>query len=100
LAFGLTLAAMSERRIILFSGRVQGVGFRMTAIQLAADLPLAGTVRNLDDGGVELVAEGEPRQIDVLVERLREQFGSYVRSISQRSVIPTGLPGRGIHVIH
>jgi acylphosphatase len=97
---------MTERRVILFSGRVQGVGFRMTALQLATDLPLTGTVRNLDDGGgwdgggVELVVEGEAGEIDHLVERLGEQFGSFIRSVSQRSVPPTGLPGRGIRIIH
>jgi acylphosphatase len=97
---------MTERRVILFSGRVQGVGFRMTAVQLAADLPLTGTVRNLDDGGgwdsggVELVVEGATKDMDCLVERLGEQFGSFIRSVSQRSVPPTGLPGRGIRIIH
>jgi acylphosphatase len=90
---------MPERRIILFSGRVQGVGFRITAIHSASDLALGGTVRNTDEGDVELVVEGETSQIDVLVERLREQFGSFVRSISQRSTIPTGSPGRGIRVV-
>jgi acylphosphatase len=91
---------MTERRVILFSGHVQGVGFRMTAIHLATDLPLAGTVRNVDDGDVELIAEGEPRQIETLVERLREQFGGYIRTITQRSTLPAGLPGRGFRVIH
>ncbi len=72
----------------------------MTAIHLAADLPLAGTVRNLDDGDVELVAQGEPSQIDALVQRLREQFGGYIRTITQRSTIPAAVPERGIRVIH
>ena len=97
---------MAERRVILFSGRVQGVGFRMTAVQLAADLPLTGTVRNLDngagwdDGGVELIIEGDATDIDRLVERLGEQFGSFIRRVSQHSVPPAGLPGRGIRIIH
>jgi len=83
-----TLETMTERRVILFSGRVQGVGFRMTAVHLAADLPLTGTVRNVDDGawdgggyggGVELIVEGAAGDIDRLVVRLSEQFGvSYV----------------------
>jgi acylphosphatase len=91
---------MAERRVILFSGHVQGVGFRMTALHLSADLPLAGTVRNLDDGDVELIAQGEPRQIDALVERLREQFGTFIRTITQRSTIPVAGTERGIRVIH
>jgi acylphosphatase len=91
---------MTERRVILFSGHVQGVGFRMTSIHMAADLPLAGTVCNLDDGDVELVVQGDSGDIDTLVERLREQFGSFIRTITQRSTQPTGSPGRGIRVIH
>jgi len=104
-----TLETMTERRVILFSGRVQGVGFRMTAVHLAADLPLTGTVRNVDDGawdgggyggGVELIVEGAAGDIDRLVVRLSEQFGSFIRNVSQRSVPPTGIPGRGIRIIH
>ncbi len=91
---------MTERRVILFSGHVQGVGFRMTVLHLSADLPLSGTVRNLDDGDVELIAQGDSQQIDALVQRLREQFGSYIRTISQRSTIPATMSGRGIRVIH
>ena len=105
------MKAMTERRVILFSGHVQGVGFRMTAVQMAADLALAGTVRNEDDGGgwgdsggdrgvVELIVEGPAGEIDRLVARLSEQFGSFIRSVSQRSVAPTGMPGRGIRIIH
>ena len=106
LACCLAMENMTERRVILFSGRVQGVGFRMTAVQLAADLPLTGTVRNLDDGGgwdgggVELIVEGAATDIDHLVGRLGEQFGSFIRNVSQRSLAPTGMPGRGIRIIH
>jgi acylphosphatase len=91
---------MPERRVILFSGRVQGVGFRITAAQLASDLPLGGTVCNTDHGQVELIVEGEIPDIDELVARLREQFGSYIRNISQRSTIPTGSAPHGIRIIH
>src|SRR4051812_26302293 len=69
---------MPERRKIVFGGRVQGVGFRMTAVQMARDLALSGTVRNCSDGRVELMAEGEPAEIDKLVGRLREHFGAFV----------------------
>ena len=82
----------SELRIIVFSGRVQGVGFRYTAVQLAADLPLGGTVRNLPDGRVELVVEGPPAALDQIVELLRERFGSFVRKVEQTPGVPQGLP--------
>jgi acylphosphatase len=73
----------AEARKILFSGRVQGVGFRMTAMQFAAGRPVSGTVRNLPDGRVEMLVEGKAAEIDALVERLREHFGGFVRSIEQ-----------------
>lgn len=88
-----------ERRTILFSGRVQGVGFRYTAVQLSTGLTLAGTVRNLDDGDVELIAEGESAEIDALVERLREHFGTFIRTIQQNRSRALGLPS-GLHVAY
>ena len=91
---------LKERRVILFTGRVQGVGFRMTAVHLGEDLALVGTVANRDHGQVELDVQGDSQEIDTLVERLREQFGTFVRSISQRTSTPTGQPGQGIRVIH
>lgn len=95
---------MSERRRITFSGHVQGVGFRMTAIHLAQDLPLSGTVENLPDGDVEIVLQGASADIDTLVESLREQFGSYVRNMTQVRTNPLSLPGdtpkQGIRVIY
>src|SRR6187455_864933 len=49
----------TERRRVWYEGRVQGVGFRYTARGLAGGFPVSGYVRNLDDGRVELVAEGD-----------------------------------------
>jgi acylphosphatase len=43
---------------IVYSGQVQGVGFRYTAKTVAAGFEVVGTIRNLPDGRVELVAEG------------------------------------------
>ncbi|QLL69738.1 acylphosphatase [Lactobacillus sp. 3B(2020)] len=49
--------------LILVSGRVQGVGFRYFTWQLAKDAGLMGTVRNLDDGRVEIVAQGPAKAL-------------------------------------
>jgi acylphosphatase len=63
--------AMAESnyvRLHLFiSGRVQGVGFRAHTQREAERLGVNGWVRNLPDGRVELVAEGEPAPVDQLV---------------------------------
>ncbi len=52
---------------ILVSGRVQGVFFRYTTKEVAERNGLAGYVRNLADGRVEIVAEGEREQLEKLV---------------------------------
>ncbi len=52
-------------------GFVQGVGFRMFVIENATSLHLTGWVRNTYDGKVEVVAEGERKALERLLEKLR-----------------------------
>jgi acylphosphatase len=56
----------SARVHLVISGRVQGVGFRFSAYDEAKDLALAGWVRNLADGNVEIVAEGKHENLQTL----------------------------------
>jgi acylphosphatase len=56
-----------ERVHLLVSGRVQGVFFRGATVDEASRLGLAGWVRNLPDGRVEVLAEGERGALDALV---------------------------------
>ncbi|HTU26873.1 MAG TPA: acylphosphatase [Pirellulales bacterium] len=71
--------AGSERREVFYSGRVQGVGFRYTARSIATGLPVVGTVRNLPDGRVHLVAEGAPGVLDALLGRIDGEMGRFIR---------------------
>jgi acylphosphatase len=66
------------RAHVHFFGAVQGVGFRYTTQRFANTLQLKGWVKNLSDGGVEMVAEGTREQIDNLLYKLDKQFGNKI----------------------
>jgi acylphosphatase len=65
------IPAMTTRRII-YEGRVQGVGFRWTAKDLARGYDVLGTVRNLPDGTVEMIVAGEGSEVTEFLRDLRE----------------------------
>jgi len=68
-----------KRVHVFYSGRVQGVGFRYTAQDIAMRVGLKGWVKNLEDGRVEIVAEGKEKDIkDFLVKILKGQLGHYI----------------------
>jgi acylphosphatase len=57
---------------ILYSGSVQGVGFRYTVKTVATGYEVTGLVRNLPDGRVELVAEGDPDELQGFGQAVRD----------------------------
>jgi acylphosphatase len=58
--------------LVLYSGHVQGVGFRYTAKSVATGFDVTGTIRNLPDGCVELVAEGARQELDAFRAAVRD----------------------------
>lgn len=75
----------------LISGGVQGVGFRYAASREARTLGLVGWVRNLGDGSVEILAEGEPDALADFREWLNEgPPGARVDEVKVESRAPTG----------
>jgi len=62
----------TSRLTALVHGRVQGVGFRAFVRRQALDLDLDGYAENLPDGRVEVVAEGERRELEHFLVKLRE----------------------------
>jgi acylphosphatase len=65
-------------RRIIFEGRVQGVGFRFTAVSIASQCSVRGYVRNLPDGSVELVAQASAGDLERMLKRLAEAFEGYI----------------------
>ena len=66
-------AKMSLVRVnIHYSGRVQGVGFRYTVKSLVTGYDVLGTIRNLPDGRVELVAEGERVELEEFLQAVQD----------------------------
>jgi acylphosphatase len=78
---------------VCYMGRVQGVGFRYTAQALAAEHAVAGTVRNLDNGDVELVAEGEQEQVTAFLRAVAERMGLYIQRTTVHDCTPGGQQG-------
>jgi acylphosphatase len=79
-----------HRRQCLYSGRVQGVGFRYTVINLAMQYNVQGYVRNLPDGRVELLMEGPDEEMDSLVEEVNRKMSCYIKAIDQTVAGATG----------
>jgi len=71
---------LKRRAQVTYSGRVQGVGFRYSARAVACGYEVAGFVRNLPDGRVELVAEGDETEVQAFLDGIdASHLGSYIR---------------------
>jgi len=66
-----------------FAGHVQGVGFRYTVLQVAKGYDVTGFVKNLTDGRVQLVAEGEGTEVDQFIAAVTERMAGYIRGVER-----------------
>lgn len=73
-----------------YSGRVQGVGFRLTAERLAADFGVSGYVRNRIDGSVELLVEGEADVVSAFLQNLADRMAPYIETTRIADAEPSG----------
>ena len=64
---------------IVYSGRVQGVGFRFTCQRIAHRYELSGYVKNLPDRSVELLIQGHPEDVTDCMKDVADSFGGYIR---------------------
>jgi acylphosphatase len=82
------------RRRLIVHGRVQGVGFRWFVARAAEARGVAGSARNLPDGTLEVVLEGDPDAV-ASVERLAREGprGARVERVEAVDEQPEGLSG-------
>jgi acylphosphatase len=79
-----------QRATIHFNGHVQGVGFRFTVLQLAHKFPVNGFVRNLRDGRVEVVIEGNQSDARAFVDHIKERMNGYIDHTEESTGPATG----------
>lgn len=73
---------------VIFTGSVQGVGFRFTAHRMAIRHQLTGFVRNMLDGSVEMLAQGSTEDIDDCIRDIKEYFAGYIRETRIEEIPP------------
>jgi acylphosphatase len=79
-----------KRKEVVFSGNVQGVGFRYTSCRVAGGFDVTGFVRNLPDGDVQCVVEGEADQVDAFCRTLSRRMAGYVGGGAEQEAPFTG----------
>jgi len=88
-----------ERLQVFYSGRVQGVGFRYTVKTLARGFEVMGVVRNLQDGRVELIVEGERNELEAFRRAIQDsELGHFVRG-EEKSWMEAKNEFRGFEIV-
>jgi acylphosphatase len=81
---------MKKQAHVFYAGRVQGVGFRYTARELADEIGVAGWAKNLSDGRVELVAEAQEELVKDFLNKVSGHFRNYIQNESVAWSAATG----------
>jgi acylphosphatase len=82
---------------VVYSGRVQGVGFRATASWCADGLNVSGFVRNQPDGTVLLEAQGAAQDVEALLARVAERMGRNIAR-ADRAELPERAGEQGFEI--
>ena len=70
---------MAERASVVFHGEVQGVGFRFRTRRVAERYGITGFVKNLTDGAVQVIAEGDRAEVAAFLSNLEEEMSFFIR---------------------
>ena len=70
---------------VWFTGRVQGVGFRYTVLSIAKGYDVCGSVQNLPDGRVYLIAEGAENEVKSFLQHIQDDMTSFVKETEVKS---------------
>lgn len=81
-----TPSPQRETKRVLYTGRVQGVGFRFTTREIARLHPVTGFVRNLPDGRVEVVVKGDPDAIRRFLDAVAKRFKWNIRQTDEMPI--------------
>jgi acylphosphatase len=84
---------------LFYSGRVQGVGFRYSVRKVADGFEITGTIRNLADGRVELVAEGSQDELDGFRKAIRDAGLAHFIKNEEVSWAEAGNQFRGFEIV-
>ena len=79
-----------QRRVVHYNGHVQGVGFRFTAERIAGQYAVDGFVKNLPEGRVLIVVEGDVKELDRFLAEVQAEMAGNIRTIAVEPGQPTG----------
>lgn len=82
------------RSVVIYTGRVQGVGFRYTTANLAKRFDVAGYVQNLDDGRVRLDVQGAKDQVDGLLNAVGQSLARNITAQDASDYPPDAAMGK------
>jgi acylphosphatase len=79
-----------QQREVYYSGHVQGVGFRYTVRSLAVQFSVTGYVRNVPNGQVQLVVEGDRSETLQFLDAIRKEMSYYIQDVREMTRPATG----------
>lgn len=73
----------AHHETVYFTGRVQGVGFRYSTLEIAREFEVSGFVKNLADGRVQLEVEGKSSEVSSFIAAIEQRMHGYLRKLER-----------------